>query len=320
MPSYTRLKGINDISESTLCDQLESNLMTFFNWGMLCIGAFGSVDLGASGVYGGDMSRLRAVTDPNYQNGQVWEAFRQDWVWESGVEYPIQPTQVSGVYVNGAFQPLGATGVYSHHVNYPFGRVVFDNPIPVTALVQAEYSYRLYSFQSADATWFRQVMFESFRVDDSQFLQYGSGVFNVLAQDRVQLPAVVVEVVPRRQMFGYELGGTQTVHQDILFHIFSENPFDRKTMMDIISYQKDKTIPLFDKNKMTQANAFPIDYNGSITPDAKCFPDLVKPSGQGGFFWRGGTFLQMGTQETISAPPLYQAVVRSTFEINLLLL
>jgi hypothetical protein len=69
MPSYTRLKGINDISESTLCDQLESNLMTFFNWGMLCIGAFGSVDLGASGVYGGDMSRLRAVTDPNYQNG-----------------------------------------------------------------------------------------------------------------------------------------------------------------------------------------------------------------------------------------------------------
>lgn len=322
MPSYTRLKGVTDIAQSTLCDQLESNIIQFFNWGMLCIGGFGNVVIGsASGAYGGDMSRLRSVSDPNYINGQVWEGFRQDWVWESGIEYPIQPIQVSGVYVNNVFYPIDSTGVYSHHVNYPLGRVTFDNPLPTdgSVTVQANYSYRLFTFQSSDQNWFRQVMFESFRVDKSDFLQFGSGVWNVLAQDRVQLPAVVIDVIPRRSMYGYELGGTVQVHQDILFHMFSENPYDRKSMLDYITYQKDKTIPLFDKNLVAAANAYPLDYNGSIASGAMCFPDLVKPTGQGGFFWRGGTFVNMNSQETISTPPLYQAVVRCTFEVNLLI-
>jgi hypothetical protein len=322
MPSYTRLKGVTDVSQSTLCDQLESNIIEFFNWGMLCIGGFNNVQIGAaSGAYGGDMSRLRPVSDPNYINGQVWEGFRQDWVWQSGIEYVVQPIPVSGVYINSVFYPLNTTGVYSHHINYPLGRVTFDNPLPTdgSAVVQANYSYRLYTFQTSDQNWFRQVMFESFRVDKSDFLQFGSGVWNVLAQDRVQLPAVVVDVIPRRSMYGYELGGTVQVHQDILFHIFTENPYDRKSMLDYITYQKDKTIPLFDKNLMSAANAFPLDYNGSIASGAMCFPDLVKPTGQGGFFWRGGAFVNMNSQETISTPPLYQAVIRCTFEVNLLI-
>jgi hypothetical protein len=114
MPSYTRLKGVTDVSQSTLCDQLESNIIEFFNWGMLCIGGFNNVQIGAaSGAYGGDMSRLRPVSDPNYINGQVWEGFRQDWVWQSGIEYVVQPIPVSGVYINSVFYPLNTTGVYS---------------------------------------------------------------------------------------------------------------------------------------------------------------------------------------------------------------
>lgn len=320
MASNITLKGISDIGQSTLCDQLESNLIEFFNWGLLCIGGFGNAAIGNSGAFGGDTSRLRPVSDPAYVDGQVWEGFRQDWVWESGISYPIQPIQISGVYVNNQFYPLSTTGIYSHHINYPLGRVTFDNPLPITSVVQANYSYRLYTIQSSDQQWFRQVMFESFRVDNSDFLQYGSGVWNVLAQQRVQLPAVIVDVVPRRNMFGYELGGTTTIHQDILFHIFSETPSDRKTAMDIISYQKDKTIPLFDKNLMVAQNAFPLDYTGGLASGARSYPDLVKPTGWGGFYWNYATFQQMGMQESISMPPLYQAVVRATMEINLLLL
>lgn len=326
MPSNTRLKGYTDVGQSTFSDQIESNLITFFNWGMLNIGGFGNVTMAlASGAYGGDMSRMRPVNDPNYpspdgQSTQIWEGFRQDWVWESGIEYPIQPIQISGVYVNGGFVPVNSTGVYTHSINYPLGRVTFQNPLPTGTVVQTEYSYRLFTFQSSDETWFRQVMFESFRVDNPDFLSYGSGVWNVLAQERVQLPAVVVDVVPRRRMFGYELGGTTTVHQDVLFHIFTENPYDRKRMMDYITFQKDKTIPLFDKNLMAQANAFPLDQNGQVASGAKCFPDLVQPTGQGGFYWKYGTFLEMTTQESVSRPPLYQAVARSTFEVNLLIL
>lgn len=317
-PSYARLKGIQNITDVTLCEQLESNMISFFNWGLLCIGGFGNVE--APDLWGGDMSRLRPVKDSNYLPGQVWEGARQDWVWESGIDYSVQPIPVTGVYVNGVFHPGNETGTYAHHIDYPRGRIIFDNPIPYkTSVVQASYSYRLYTFQSSDVPWFRQVMFESFRIDDSQFLQYGSGVWNVLADQRVQLPAVVVEVVPRRQMYGYELGGTTQFHQDILFHIFTENPDDRKRILDIISYQKDKTLPLYDKNLIAQNNAWALTWEGALTSGAKCFPDLVLPTGLGGYFWRGGTFFQMSTQETISAPPLYQAVVRSTFEVNLLL-
>jgi hypothetical protein len=321
MPSYARLKGIRDIKEVTLCEQLETNMIEFFSWGLLCIGAFGNVRLGLGTQTGRDMSTLRPVKDQYYQDGQVWEGFRQDWVWESGVDYPVQPIQVSGVYINNIFYPTASTtGTYAHHVDYPRGRVVFNQPLFYqNTAVQAEYSYRLYSFQSADQPWFRQVMFQSFRIDDSQFLQFGSGVWNALIESKVQLPVVVVEVVPRRQMFGYEHGGTIEIHQDILYHIFSETPYDRKVMMDIITYQKEKTIPLFDKNMMVSQSAWPLAWDGSIAPGAKSFPDLVKPTGDGGFYWRGGTFLQMGTQETISTPPLYQAVVRSTFWVNLLM-
>jgi hypothetical protein len=321
MPTYSRLKGISDISESTLSDQLQSNMIEFFNWGMLCIGAFGNVQANASGVYpyNADMSRLVPINDRNYLTGQVWQGGRQDWVWESGVEYPIQPIQVSGVWINNVFYNINTTGTYAHTVDYPQGRIIFDNPLNLTDDVHTSFAYRLYTFQSDDKQWFKQVMFNSLRVDDPQFIQFGSGVWDVLAINRVQLPAVVVEIVPRRQMFGFELGGTTTIHQDILFHIFTENPYDRKTITDIISYQKDKTLPLFDKNLIAKANAFPLTSNGSIASGAKCFPDLVKPTGQGGYYWKYGTFMQMGIQDSISNPPLYQAVVRSTFEVNLLL-
>ena len=322
MASFDKLKGINDISESTLSDNLESNLITFFNWGLLGIGAFGNVVINnASGAYGGDMSFLSPVRDRNYQEGQVWQAFRQDWVWESGINYSVQPIQVSGVYVNGTFHSLASTGTFAHHVNYVLGRIVFDSPISMTSnVVQAEYSYRLFPFQSSNQTWFRNVQFESFRVDDTQFQQYGSGIWDVLAQDRVQLPTVVVEITPRSSMFGYELGGTTTINKDILYHVFAENPWDRQRMLDIIAYQKDKTLPLFDKNLMAAASKFPLDYRGAIASGAMCFPDLVKPTGQGGFYWRAGTFVEMTTMETISQPPLYQGCVRSSFGVNILLI
>jgi hypothetical protein len=320
MPTHTKFKGVKDISDSLLCDNLESNMIQFFNWGMLCIGGFNDVIYGnASGAFGGDMSQLTPMKDVSYLDGQVWQGFRQDWVWESGVEYNTQPIPISGVWVNNIFYSSNDSQ-YSFHIDYPGGRIIFDNPLPITTKVNASYSYRDYTIQSSDTRWFRQIMFESFRVDKSDFLQYGSGVWNVFAQNRIQLPAIVVEVVPRRQMFGYELGGKTTFHQDVLFHIFTEQPFDRKLAMDIITYQKEKTIPLFDKNLVVANNRFPLDANGSVASGALCFPDLVKPTGQGGFFWQGGTFLQMNTQETISMPPLFQAVVRATMEVNLLIL
>jgi len=320
MPSWTTLKGVTEIGNSFLCDQLKSNLVEFFNWGLLEIGGFTNVSRGSGSIFGtgsASSAKLRLANDPNYTIGQVWEGHRQDWVWQSGLSYQYQPTIISGVYVNNNFYGSGTTGTYAHKIDYPNGRVIFNNAISTTGVVELNYSYRYCSFYTSDTTWFKEVLFNSYRVDDTQFLQKASGVWDVLAQNRVQLPAVIIETVPRRKLRPMQLGGGQWVEQDVLFHILSENTWDRDKLIDIISYQKDRTILSFDKNAMGETNSFPLDYSGSLRSGAKSYPALVASSGDGGYFWKKIFIKDMITQETGgSNPPLFRAVVRGSFEID----
>jgi hypothetical protein len=305
MPT-TSLKGIHDIGESTLNDQLEANLISYFDWGLLGIGAFFNVRL-TDGIE----AKLMSTKDPNLQDGQTWRPFRNNIVWETNIGYTTQPIRPSGVYVSGNFIPDGS----GMHIDYVNGQVVFDTPIPVESNVQMEFSYRYFNFVSADVKWFREVMYNSFRVDENKFFQIGSGVPDILSQNRVQLPAVVVESIPRRSFIPYQIGGGYKVDQDVLFHIFTENPWDRKTILDVITYQIGETINSFDKNAVAEANAFPFLENGAISPTAIMYPQIIQPAASGGFPWKSIQFKNMATQETISLPPLHQAVVRGTFEL-----
>ncbi len=316
MPEYTTLKGITQIGNSTLCEQLKANLVEFFNWGLLGIGGFTNIDRTSGGAYGGSPAKLRLVDDKNYDLGQIWEANRQDWVWQSGVEYAYQPTQISGVYVDNIFHPAGSTGTYEHSINYPLGQVQFTTAISPSSVVEVNYSHRSVSFYTSDAPWFKEVIFNTYRVDDPQFHQSGSGVWTILSQNRVQLPAVIVETVPRREFVPLQLGGGQWIRTDVLFHIISENTWDRDKLFDIITYQKDRTILMFDKNAMVTADKFPLDYKGSLASGAMMYPDLVKTNADGGFFWKKAFIKDMKAQDSQSMPPLYRAVVRGTFEID----
>ncbi len=274
MPNYTRLKGTQQYGDSLLIQQLETNLVAFFRYGCLEIGGFYNVirgDTSASGSYGANLARLRPVSDPNFVNGQVWEGFRQDWVWESGLDYHTQPIQVSGVWVNGTFQ-LNSGQMY---VNYPLGRVIFNTPIATTSIVEASYSYNAVNFTTAAVPWFRQLMFESFRPDRPDFLTMTSGNWYILGKNRVQLPAVVVEAVPSRRFVGYELGGGHWVSQDVFFHIYAETPWDCQNLIDLTTFQHDKTIFFFDINRVSASGAWPLTVNGSIADGARTYPQLV---------------------------------------------
>ena len=68
---YKHLKGITEIGNYTYSEQLEKNLVEYLNWGLLNIGSFWNVEIGQSGHYGGDLSRLRPVQDPRYANGKI---------------------------------------------------------------------------------------------------------------------------------------------------------------------------------------------------------------------------------------------------------
>ena len=322
--SYLKFKGISDIGESLLSEQLEANIVEYLKWGFLGIGGFTNIYRATSGIYGGRFDVLRAVKDPNYTDGRVWEAPRKDWVWESGVDYTHQPIAISGVYVNNTFYDSTTTGVYKHYINYPDGQVIFDNPIAGSSTVQVEYSYRNYFITHSSVPWFRQLFTATHRPDNSQFTQTGSGMYEILAQNRVQLPAIIVEIVPDRdsrplQIISSPSGGGQIVSQDVLFHIISEGtPHARNKAVDVITYQKDATLALFDKNEIIDDNAFPLDYRGALNTGALTYPEWVKfPENGGQYFWSKMYISKMRTIPTPSNPPLYRATVKGTFEIDL---
>lgn len=309
---WTRLKGINNIGDSLLNDQLATNVVEFFSWALLGVGAFYNVNRPASGVYGGDQHQMRLVDAPNYRRGQVWEGFRLNWVWESGVDYGYQPIQISGIYLNNTFLPIATTGTYAYNINYPLGRITFNNPVPVNTRVELSYSYKYINVCQADSPWFKELQFNSFLIENN-FNNSASGIRSVDAKHRTQLPAIIVEVVPRRKLTGYQMGGGQLVTQDVLFHIFAETSFERGNLVDIITYQKEKRIIFFDKNAISSANAWPLNLNQSLNPGALCYPDLLR-------FYPGldAVFSDITSQETMNlSPGLYQGIVRAQMEIQI---
>ena len=104
---YKHLRGVFNTQDATLSNMLLENMITFYDWGFLDKGAFYNIDIPESGLYGGDKHKLRPVEDPNYNDGQVWEAYRSNWVWETGVSIDTEPTRISGVFINSAFRATG---------------------------------------------------------------------------------------------------------------------------------------------------------------------------------------------------------------------
>lgn len=315
MTTYTTMKGFGNVGDPTLGEIVEENLVTFINWGFVDKGAYFNIRMSSSGTYGGDQSRLKLVRDPRYSNGQVWEAFRQNWVWESGASQPEQPIQVSGVYVNGVFRPLASGGF---HVNYPLGRVVFDSALPANSLVQAEYSPRwITAYAANNVPVLKEAQFRSFRVDDSTFLYAQSGSWTQLGDARIQLPAVVVETTDTTYK-PYQIGGNQYAFTDVIFHVLAEDGKTAEKIADQISFQNEKTIFLYDVGRVVSSGRYPLTFTGSIASGALTFPDLVRLNEEGGFRWRKLRFSEANKQRGITINQnLYHRPVRMTTEVVL---
>jgi hypothetical protein len=285
VPTHTSFHGFANVGDAGLSDQLKQNVLAFLEWGFLGLGAWETVERSASGVYGGDLSRLRLGEDPNYASGQVWEGFRKDWVWETGVECSYQPIRVSGVWVNGTFHPATGVGAYAHAVDYPNGRVVFTTAIATSSVVQASYSYRWVQAVPGDVPWWMGAQTNSLRADSPHFLQTGSGDWSVLPQNRMQLPAIVVEAVPNfhnASVRPLALGGGRTVRQDVRLSILAETPHDRDKIHDILTQQWSKRLHAFDIDRVVAATGYPLDADGSPLSGPRMYPDLVKPYTEGG--------------------------------------
>lgn len=313
-----KFHGVNSYGDPLFSDQLETSVHMFLQNGFLCIGAFTNVSI-PTGTYPSGIGshslpsyKLRPSRDPRYANGFVWEGVRSDWVWESGVEYSHQPINISGVYINNVFIPKETTGPTGFKINYPEGKIIFNSAIPVTGNVRCEYSYRNVKIISSDVPWFQTIQYDSFRVDDNQFASKGSGAWDVLSLNRIQLPAIVLETLPSINMTPYELGAINRVHkQDMLMHIFAETAWDRKQIHDIIINQWQKRFWGINKEKLLEEQKYPLTYDGQIAPSGLNYDQISN-----NYQWKLISFDRIRSQEQLAAPPMYRSTIRVTFSID----
>lgn len=316
---HVKLRGVTHFNKDELTKTLRYGIKEFLKWGFLSIGAFESVALDDMGVYGGNRSLLRLAEAPPYDDGRVWEGFRKDWVYETGVPFTAPPVALSGVYINGTFHPSNTVGAFAHKVDYPNGRVIFSSAISTTSTVKAEFSHRSVNFVDAEEPWFKELMFDSHHVEHNDFSNQGSGKWSQHPQNRHQLPCVAIEFSARRPSEGFELGSQKKVRlQDVVFYVLAENPDDRDQIQDILERQDDKTFWIPNKNSMKINQDWPLDFEGSPITNFKTFPQLVAATGVGGYRWRTVTFNDTRWQDAGDInPQLFGSIVRTTVSLLL---
>ena len=281
--SVQPLKGFASVFDATLNNEIQDGIIEYFDWALLEKGNYFNVTKGELGPSGEDMSRLRLSEDERFAAGRAWDGFRKNWVWQSGVNYNPPPIVganntkpgISGVYINDTFYPSTTTGQYAHYVDYYNGRVIFNSPIPTGSKVQVEHSYKWINVVYPDSVpWLQEIQTSTLEPTPT-FFQKNKGTYNLPPEARLQLPAIVVEIVPTRNFKGFQLGGGQWVYTDVIFHCLAEDAHTRNKLVDIVSLQNDKNIRLFDTNGINASGDFPLDYRGTPVSGALRYPDLV---------------------------------------------
>jgi hypothetical protein len=243
----------------------------------LQIGAWTDITKDMPNQYLQDASALRAATCvTGYSDGQVWEGFRKDWVYETDINYvdldgsghaPLDPA----VYVNGGVVPSG------YSVDYPNGRVIFDNPVSLSSTVQGEYSFKnVQTYIGDDVPWWRELQFLSWDVDAEFFQQSECGDWIVGGHHRVQMPAVIISSIPGGSLRPWGLGtGCTFREQSLNIHILAETKHDRDKLLDIILMQLNNCHGMFDYDEVNISGDFPLDCNGFLVGD-KSYYELLQ--------------------------------------------
>ena len=319
----TRFKGVTSIQKDNISNNLLLGVQDFLSWGFLNIGGFQNISRNpaVSGSYGktSARTRLRVSDDPSYDTGQVWEGFRNDWVWESGFSYNnASPINVSGVWIDGYFYGSG-DATYSHYVDYPNGRVVFDYGVPSNRKVEANFSHRTVGVTLASENFVQELMFKSYDIQDlPTYLASSSGSRSQLGERRLQLPVVALELVQSPGHSPYQIGGGQVAYNDMLFHVFADNEYEKNNIRDVILNQNNKKFYLINRALMKENQKYPLQLNylGMPNPNAPQYPDLVAATGAGGFRWREARFdnITCTDMEPVNSW-LHRSTLRATFSV-----
>lgn len=280
MPVYdnTRLRDYNTLYGNIhLTNEIESNIIAYLDWGFLGICAFQNVESGVTDAYGGSAFTLKPIKDDNYSDYQVFQGARKNWVYETGIECSTEPIPLTGVYVNGTLYTRDH-GTYGYYVNFREGKIVFNNALDDNDVVAVNHSYKNVWIDTNDSVLANlELQYKSERSDDSHFAQYGSGEWSPFPGARIQLPAIGVQVVARRNWKPYQIGprAWQWCFNDMLFHCYGQTEEECTRLLDILSTNSDHAVKFYDTQQVAAAQKFKLDYRGDLAAGGLVYPDLV---------------------------------------------
>lgn len=306
----TCLKNIHSINQDLLLNIIEANLKMFLDWSFLKIGGWIDVDRPSNSLYGNELYRLSVANDPSYISGSAWDALKKDWVWEGdNILFDSRsPTAINGIFVNNQFISNTSN---TYYIDYPNGRIVFNTPISTDSIVEVEYSYRyIQVYRANDSEWFLTVQYPD--PNNRAITRLESGDWKIGQNNTIQLPAIVIESIPRSRSRPYEIGsGGLVIEQDFAFHILANNKNDRNKLIDILRLQQDLTISLYDTNALSADDKYPLNYNGSLKTEPLIYPLIIDQ-----YKWKKCWLKNINVFEAESLDPnMHRATVRTTAEI-----
>lgn len=271
--------NIDNIFDPGLTNEIQDSMIEYLDWHLLNKGNYFNTTLGETSPNGQDYSLLSVSSNSNFSEGSAWEAYRSNWVWQSGISHNPKPLVgvnpskpgVSGVYVDDNFYPSDTTGPFAHNIDHFNGRIVFNSPIPTSSKVQAEYSFKYINvIYASSLPWFREIQKKSMSISSQ------SGGTSTPPELKTQLPLIAIEVAPRRSFKPFCIGGINDfVYTDIIFHCIAEDEITKNKMIDIVSFFNGHTIGLFSSKNISNNSDFPINYLGYTNPNAKSYEELA---------------------------------------------
>ena len=140
------------------------------------------------------------------------------------------------------------------------------------------------------------------------------GDWQIGSHHRIQLPAIIIEGVPRGDSFPYELGNTSLrLTQDVLYHVVAEDRHTRNKLLDILRVQEDKTIWLFSSRTVSKSGVFPLGADGDKLNNNN-YPEFVHETGA--FRWKKCYFDNVVISEVESMHHrLFEGTARITHEV-----
>lgn len=263
---------INSIGQRDIISSLEDNIKSFLDYSFLEIGGFVNITSPATISSQPAPYKLHPVSgDPSVTFPKTWATQRKDWIFEDGVSHNgDSPIAISGININGTFLPApSGSGNYGYYMDYPNGRITFNNNVSVLSQISMNYSYRLIQVYKASGygLW-REIVNHNYNLNN---LNNNS----LYVHNSIQLPAIFIETIARSASTPHELGTTKNIlQQDVLLHIFSHNIVYRNNLIDILIRQKDNSFLSYDINKLAKNNKQFMNFRGEPNPNRLNYASL----------------------------------------------